>query len=69
MQLTPITEEQLAAAMGQRGASDGWARGMAAMVTAQNDGAYETEPNSAPPASRTSFRDWCREVLAPAVTA
>ena len=69
MRLTPITTQHLEAMIAERGASEGWARGVAAMVTAQTDGVYEAEPNGAPPASRTGFRDWCRQVLAPAVTA
>lgn len=69
VRLTPITTQRLKAMLAERGASEGWALGVSDMVTAQNDGVYEAEPNGVPPASRTGFRDWCRQVLAPAVTA
>ncbi len=59
------------------GLSAAWVRGLVAMTTAQSEGIYEaalTSPGSelgptTQPGARTSFRQWCQEVLAPAVVA
>ncbi|MEU5100532.1 NAD(P)H-binding protein [Streptomyces sp. NPDC020996] len=50
----------------RHGASEAWAQGLADMAVAQNNGAYDEEHRAAPPAP-TSFRQWCEEVLRPAV--
>lgn len=52
----------------QRGASEAWAQGLVDMAAAQIDGAYDTEHHAAQP-SPTGFRQWCEEVLKPAVLA
>ncbi|MEV6010742.1 NAD(P)H-binding protein [Streptomyces sp. NPDC051976] len=52
----------------QRGASEAWAQGLVDMAAAQIDGAYDTEHQGAQP-SPTGFRQWCEEVLRPAVLA
>lgn len=49
-----------------RGASEAWAQGLVDMAAAQIDGAYDAEHHSAQP-SPTGFRQWCEEVLRPAV--
>ncbi|GAA1887357.1 hypothetical protein GCM10009753_14830 [Streptantibioticus ferralitis] len=49
-----------------RGATEGSAQGLVDMTTAQNDGIYD---GGSPVAERTatSFRQWCVDVLRPAV--
>ncbi|MER6567168.1 NAD(P)H-binding protein [Streptomyces sp. NPDC001093] len=51
-----------------RGASEAWAQGLVDMAAAQIAGAYDAEHHSAEP-SPTGFRQWCEEVLRPAVLA
>ncbi|WP_327588176.1 NAD(P)H-binding protein [Nonomuraea sp. NBC_00507] len=54
--------------MSQYGITEGAAQGMADMVTAQNDGIYDHETRTPPFAiPGTSFRQWCQDVLKPAV--
>ena len=60
-------EDHKATMMGY-GASEAFARGMADMTAAQNDGIYDAEQSTAK-RSPTSFRRWCEEVLKPAVLA
>ncbi|MGW3284868.1 NAD(P)H-binding protein [Streptomyces sp. NPDC001002] len=50
----------------QRGASEGSARSFAEMATAQSNGVYDEEQRIARPGP-TGFRQWCEEVLRPAV--
>ena len=52
--------------MMSRGMSEAWARGLADMATAQNDGFYIASTATAPRV-QTSFKVWCSEVLKPAV--
>jgi uncharacterized protein YbjT (DUF2867 family) len=63
-----ITTEDYKATMMQYGMSDAWAQGLVDIVTAQEAGAYDDEPR-APITPTTSFRQWCDEVLKPAVLA
>lgn len=58
---------QLEAGMVQRGASPALAQDMADMVNAQNNGIYEAEPRDPALATATAFRQWCQDVLKPAV--
>lgn len=62
-----IPIESFTTALTQHGMTDGWARGLAGMTAAQNDGIYEAEPHTRRSATPTSFRQWCEEVLKPAV--
>ncbi|MFF7441760.1 NmrA family NAD(P)-binding protein [Streptomyces sp. NPDC008122] len=57
------------ATMVQRGASPALAQDMADMVQAQNDGIYEAETRDAGITAATEFRQWCQEILGPAVHA
>jgi uncharacterized protein YbjT (DUF2867 family) len=50
----------------RRGASEDSAQCLADMATAQNNGAYDEEQRTARPGP-TGFRQWCEEVLKPAV--
>jgi uncharacterized protein YbjT (DUF2867 family) len=67
----PVTFQQVdmadyKATMTRHGMGDAWAQGLVDMARAQNDGIYDAEAASAAP-SATSFRQWCRQVLAPAL--
>ncbi|WP_327173977.1 NAD(P)H-binding protein [Streptomyces sp. NBC_01335] len=53
------------ARMVQHGASPALAQDMADMVNAQNNGIYDAEPRD--PASATGFRQWCQDILKPAL--
>jgi uncharacterized protein YbjT (DUF2867 family) len=63
----PIAERQ--AMMLQRGASEAMAQDFADMTEAQNKGIYDAEPRDPNCAATTSFRQWCRDTLKPAVDA
>ncbi|MET7478481.1 NAD(P)H-binding protein [Streptomyces sp. NPDC005648] len=52
----------------RHGASEAWARGLADMAVAQNNGVYDEEHRTARPGP-TGFRQWCEEVLRPAFLA
>ncbi|MEU0949221.1 NmrA family NAD(P)-binding protein [Streptomyces canus] len=62
-QQVPLADFQ--ARMVQHGASPSLAQDMADMVNAQNNGIYDAEPHD--PACATDFRQWCRNILKPAV--
>lgn len=48
------------------GVAEGWARDVATMVRAQNDGIYDAEPHLPPRLSQpTDFRTWCERRLEP----
>ncbi|MFG2130796.1 NAD(P)H-binding protein [Streptomyces sp. NPDC048751] len=49
------------------GMSDAWAQGLVDMAAAQNDGIYDAEQQALTSAAPTGFRQWCQEVLKPAV--
>lgn len=60
--------ERYKASMLERGMSEGSAQGMVDMAAAQNtQDVYDLAPNT--PRTPTSFRQWCQEVLRPAVDA
>jgi uncharacterized protein YbjT (DUF2867 family) len=61
----PVADSQ--AAMLQRGASPAMAQDMADMIEAQNNGIYDAEPRDPDSATPTSFRQWCLDILKPAV--
>ena len=63
----PVADRQ--AVLLQRGASEAMAQDMADMVEAQNNGIYDAEPRDPDSATATSFRQWCRDTLKPAVQA
>ncbi|MFI7403994.1 NAD(P)H-binding protein [Streptomyces sp. NPDC049541] len=69
----PVRYQQLPldtyrATMLEHGASEAWARGLVDMAVAQIKGAYDEDHRLASP-SPTTFRQWCEEVLRPAVLA
>src|SRR5580704_5035106 len=49
------------------GMSEAMAQGMTDMAAAKNDGLDNAEPRTAENSTPTSFRQWCEEVLKPAV--
>ncbi|MFJ4833504.1 NAD(P)H-binding protein [Streptomyces sp. NPDC088747] len=51
----------------QHGASPALAQDMADMVDAQNHGIYDAEPRDPASAAATGFRQWCQDILKPAV--
>ncbi|ANP51530.1 uncharacterized protein YbjT (DUF2867 family) [Streptomyces griseochromogenes] len=51
------------------GMTDGMAQGMVDMFEAKNKGLDNAEPRTAESTTATTFRQWCEEVLKPAVTA
>jgi uncharacterized protein YbjT (DUF2867 family) len=51
------------------GMSEAMAQGMADMMTAKNEGIDNAEPWTPQSTTPTSFRQWCEEVLKPAVLA
>ncbi|MEV0271648.1 NAD(P)H-binding protein [Hamadaea sp. NPDC050747] len=64
-QQVPLAEFR--ARMSQLGASPALAQDMADMVHAQNNGIYEAEPRDPATATATAFRQWCQDILKPAV--
>jgi hypothetical protein len=54
--------------MVRHGMTEGWTQGKVDMVRAQDQGIYNNEARTAQPC-KTSFRQWCEEVLKPAVLA
>ncbi len=64
-----IPSEALKARMTGFGMSDAMAQGMADMLLAYNQGLATAEPRTPEFTTPTSFRQWCEEVLKPAVLA
>lgn len=66
-QQVPVAEHR--AAMLRNEVSEAWAQGMIDMARAQDDGIYGRTPRNPQPAAPTSFRQWCADILKPAVLA
>ena len=64
-----IPVADLQAMMQRRGVSQAMAQDMADMIEAQNNGIYDAEPRDPDSATATSFRQWCKDTLKPAVQA
>jgi uncharacterized protein YbjT (DUF2867 family) len=64
-----IPGEALRAALTGAGRSEAMAQGMLDMMLAKGDGLDNAEPRTPRSTSPTSFRQWCQEVLTPAVLA
>ncbi|TXL84533.1 NAD(P)H-binding protein [Streptomyces sp. IB2014 016-6] len=64
-----LSNEAYKTTMLQYGMTDGFTQGLVDMVTAQNDGIYDAEQRTLQTAGPTSFRQWCQDVLKPALTA
>jgi len=65
----PISGEDYKATLLQHGMSDAWAQGLIDMAAAVDRGFYLDEPRTPQASSPTGFRQWCEEVLKPAVLA
>ncbi|TRV82083.1 NAD-dependent epimerase/dehydratase family protein [Streptomyces sp. 130] len=61
--------EEYKAALTRYGMHEAWAQGLLDMAAAQDDGIYEPEWRALTGPAPTGFRQWCREVLAPAAEA
>jgi uncharacterized protein YbjT (DUF2867 family) len=62
-----ISFEAFKAGFIERGASAAFAQGMSDMMQAKNQGLDNAEPRTPESSTPTSFRQWCEEVLKPAV--
>jgi uncharacterized protein YbjT (DUF2867 family) len=62
-----VSFEAYKAGFVERGMSDAMAQGMTDMAWAKNEGLDNAEPRTAENTTPTSFRQWCEEVLKPAV--
>ncbi|MFC1431708.1 NAD(P)H-binding protein [Streptacidiphilus sp. N1-3] len=62
-----VEDQAYRATMLQYGMTGAWAQGLVDMATAQNDGIYDAEHKSLAAPAPTGFRQWCEEVLKPAV--
>jgi uncharacterized protein YbjT (DUF2867 family) len=63
----PVPPEAYKAQLMKYGASEDFARALLDMVAAKNDGLDLTEPRTPDNTTPTTFRQWCTEVIAPAV--
>ena len=52
----------------ERGGSEAFAQGFTAMMRAKNEGMDNAAPRTPDTTTPTTFRQWCEEVLKPAVT-
>ena len=65
-----VTGEAYKATLIQHGMTEAWAQGMLDMVVAQDQGIYDTTSSrTSHSTALTSFRQWCEDVLKPAVLA
>lgn len=62
-----VPGDALKAQLLERGASEAMAQGMLDMMVAKEEGLDEAQPRTAEATTPTSFRQWCLEVLKPAV--
>ena len=63
-----LTDDEYKASIVATGANSVWSQGLADMAAAENDGFYDSEPDTSG-RTPTDFRLWCAEVLKPAVLA
>ncbi|GCF09333.1 NAD(P)H-binding protein [Dictyobacter arantiisoli] len=64
-----ITSEAMKATLTGFGMSDAMAQGMVDMIAAYDQGLATAEPRTPESTTPTSFRQWCEEVLRPAILA
>jgi uncharacterized protein YbjT (DUF2867 family) len=62
-----ISGEDFKARMTQHGASDAMAQGALDLALAKQAGMDNAVPRTAQATTPTTFRQWCRQVLAPAI--
>ncbi|MFC5187168.1 NmrA family NAD(P)-binding protein [Actinomadura harenae] len=64
----PVTSEEYKATMMRFGLSEAWAQGLVDMMRAiDEDRIYHARPRTPEDGSPTSFRQWCEDVLKPAI--
>jgi uncharacterized protein YbjT (DUF2867 family) len=63
-----ISFESYRATLVERGMSDSVAQGMVEMMVAKNEGLDNAEPRTPQASTPTTFRQWCEEVLKPAIS-
>jgi uncharacterized protein YbjT (DUF2867 family) len=64
-----VPSEAYKATLMQHGMTEAWAQGLVDMANQVEQGIYTTEPRTPQSTTPTSFRQWCEEVLKPAVLA
>jgi uncharacterized protein YbjT (DUF2867 family) len=64
-----VPGEAYKATLVQHGMSEAWAQGLIDMAAAVDQGIYNAEPRTPQSTTPTSFRQWCEQVLKPAVLA
>ncbi len=62
-----MSDEAMKAGLLERGQSAAMAQGVVDMMVAIRDGIYSHEPRTPESTTPTSFRQWCQDVLKPAV--
>ena len=62
-----IPGEAFKARLIERGMSEAMAQGMVDMMAAKNHGLDNAEPRTPENTTPTSFRQWCEEILKPAI--
>jgi phosphotransferase system IIA component len=67
MRFQQIPGEAFKAGLTGRGMSEAMAQGTLDMMVAKNEGLDNAEPRTHKNTTPTSFRQWCEEVLKPAV--
>jgi hypothetical protein len=67
MRFQQIPGEAFKAGLIERGMSEAMAQGTLDMMVAKNEGLDNAEPRTPENTTPTSFRQWCEEVLKPAV--
>jgi hypothetical protein len=68
VRLQQVTGADYKTTMMRYGMTEAWAQGLVDMAAAQDQGIYNNESRTAQ-STTTSFRQWCEEVLKPAVLA
>jgi hypothetical protein len=63
-----VSLETYRAGFVERGMSEAMAQGMMDMARAKNEGLDNAEPRTPENTTPTSFRQWCEEVLKPALS-
>jgi uncharacterized protein YbjT (DUF2867 family) len=64
-----VDGQALKDSMVQYGMSEAWAQGLIDMAAATDQGLYNAQPRTPESTTPTSFRQWCEDVLKPAVLA
>lgn len=62
-----VSDETYKATLVRNRVSKAWAQGLVDMVTAIGRGIYNAQPRTPRSTTPTGFRQWCEEVLTPAV--